>query len=873
MNSHSKTLSKNQSTRSKKFSPEKKANELSKLTPVQFFQKKFGELEVHFHELKKYSPPNGTEQFFQVFVNFKSSIPSFALHAAKILKQRTLSAPLNLKSFEACRVFKDELPLFIQSIYNFQTKIRRLYYKSIFGYFNIMIQNFDRFAEICKQEPHTRTVFLQYEESCRTSLKNIEATLRSFFEPQRFQSITVNESLETAENIKTLGRFYMFDLQRILSPYILLSPSKSPPRFYSQFKAAFEELVPMLSAIPCFRDEYAVLLTKIQPMKDSFDQLYKLIGNNPDAIKLKEKPKLTGEQPPLVIEPVDPIKEPLETLTKELNIHFDDDDDQDNAAKIVKVTQEVKETISSLTTELERVKRRLKILEPLNTKEAIIDRFDQIREFKNEFSKQEEKVRNDFMKNLIFQFKDLAEGVQIDLRESYPSQIRQIVAAISEDQTQKKAEISGLKNQINETKAILSQITNKGNDDLTEINLPSLVRESLTSYRSIQKEKTESKSKILKFLNDTFESKEHDLDFSEFSTEDSLDYISKYINKQKNEINELKTQLSQQEKSTNDYKKKLIESLENIHSSLEKMLNDDPNSIPGNPPDQLSDLQNQVNTMLSKLETKRNENREKLVDFFTKATTALKLPPIDFTYDDTEDAYEKAMTEITDSLTIPTKTDLFLRQPEDQDFKSFLLDLCVRLTQEPKDNFQQLEIEQLKKCVFKNLEKMINERSDLTKFNQFLPKHDDFETSNLILMQLKTALKISDISTKLKEVSDPSEICEILNDFLIENEDLNSDILDSLRKITNLIDLSQAEADVTELKKKIESFKKFISTKDQQIEEITEKMKNCQKHFFDYVDAIKKQTENNQELLQSLQNQEIQSIVDFFSNFEQNDDF
>lgn len=107
MNSHSKTLSKNQSTRSKKFSPEKKANELSKLTPVQFFQKKFGELEVHFHELKKYSPPNGTEQFFQVFVNFKSSIPSFALHAAKILKQRTLSAPLNLKSFEACRVFKD----------------------------------------------------------------------------------------------------------------------------------------------------------------------------------------------------------------------------------------------------------------------------------------------------------------------------------------------------------------------------------------------------------------------------------------------------------------------------------------------------------------------------------------------------------------------------------------------------------------------------------------------------------------------------------------------------------------------------------------------------------------------------------------------
>ena len=58
-------------SRTKKFSPEKKANELSQLTPVQLFQKKFGELEEHYHELKKYSPPNGSEQFFQSFINFK----------------------------------------------------------------------------------------------------------------------------------------------------------------------------------------------------------------------------------------------------------------------------------------------------------------------------------------------------------------------------------------------------------------------------------------------------------------------------------------------------------------------------------------------------------------------------------------------------------------------------------------------------------------------------------------------------------------------------------------------------------------------------------------------------------------------------------
>ena len=277
--------------------------------------------------------------------------------------------------------------------------------------------------------------------------------------------------------------------------------------------------------------------------------------------------------------------------------------------------------------------------------------------------------------------------------------------------------------------------------------------------------------------------------------------------------------------------------------------------------------------MLSQLKTKESENKEKFTNFFIKITTALKLPPVDFTNEEIDDAYEKAMDEIADKLTIPTKTDLFLKTPEDQDFRNFLCDLCVRLTQKSKEEFQQLEMEQLKQCAFTNLETVISQKVDLKKFNKYLPKHEDYEILKIIKLQLKTAMKITNFSEQLKEVNDSTDICSKLKEFLNENKKINEDILNALTKIADVMDSNKSETDAAQLEQQVKSLAKLIEEKDQQIHEVTEKTKKCQKNFFQYVEAIKKQAEDNQELFQSLQNQEIQSIVDFFTDFDQDDDF
>ncbi|OHS98463.1 hypothetical protein TRFO_35137 [Tritrichomonas foetus] len=869
----SQNFAKSQPVPKKKISPAKKAKSLSELTPVQFFQKKFGELEVHFHELKKYNPPNGSDSFFQTFVNFKSLIPSFSQHASKILKQRVLSAPLNPKSFEACSAFREEVPLFIQSIHKYHHKIMNLYYKSIFGYFIAMTQNFDYFSSVCFRDPHTRNIMAQYEDSCRDALKKIEITLKSFFDPSRFATITTDESLNVAENIKTLARFFMFDLQRILGPY--LTPTNEIASFYSKFKSAFLQLVPMLSAIPSFRDEFEILLSKIEPMKNAFERLVKYIGDTPDAIKIKKKPALTGGPVELIDEDLDPYEEPLEKFSEFLNVKFEKD--QNNVQKFAISTQNAIETISNLRSDLERAKKRLNVLEPMNSKEAIIDRFEQIRIFKTEFTKQEEKIRNDFMRNLIYQIKALTKDLELDVNESYPKQIRLIITEISEDLTNKENEISGLKKQIEESNAILSQITQNSDNE----SLPQTVNKVMKSYRESQKEINDLNNKVKSFLKNEFP-KESNSKFDSFNIDDSLKFIKENLNEQKKEIDNLKNHVSKLEKSKTAFKKETTDVLEFVYTKL-NIMNNCINHEFNQPKDlaslKLSDLRDNIKITFNKQIEKQEDNNKRLMEFLVKALTVLKLPTVNFA-DDGEEAYNNAMNSILDSISIPTKADLFINNTANDsqsnknvEFREFLLDICVRITQKPKNEFNEIDNEKLKQVIFENLEKLLN-RTDLSKFNEYLPKTNDLNIVNTVTKQLQTAKAISEFSTKIQEDKELKEINDELTNFLKNRNDwLSNEVKEGFSNLSNIIDQNYSQISVSDMKKQVDNLQKFISNKDQQIKEITDKMKDCQKHFFEYVDAIKKKSENHQDLLQEMQNNEIQTIVDFFTQVDANDDY
>lgn len=777
-----------------KLSPEKKSQELSELTPVQFFRKRFHELEIEFYELCKYNPPDGSKNYFQQFSHFKGLIPSLSLHANKILKQRALSSPLNPQSFEICIHFRESLSLFIQSLQTFHLKYQKLFHKSIARYYKTMEDSFERFADICEQNPHTRTMFQQYKESCESSLDKIRNSLNSFFSPQIFMQATLDYSTEIAESIKTFGRFYMFDLQRIITPYF--APTKDTPSYLSKFKAAFSALVPMISSIPSFRDQFEVLLTKIDSFEASFTKLENLIGDTPKAIKLKLKPKLTGEQPELFIEPIDPIKESLENLSKELNIEFQSN--QTNAEKIKYATIQMKNTISSLQAELDRATQRLKVLEPINSKEAIIDRFEQIRNFKKEFMKQEEKTRNDFMKSVIYQIKDLANA-QFDVNDSYPKQLRQIISTISTDMKNKQEQIDNLTKEIEQAKLAIVQITHRKETELNQMRLTDLIQDALSSYHSSENERNETQKQICNFVTNHIPASNLTLNVT---SEKGLECISTFINSQKQTIEELQEKISKQEQSKQSFKKETFDVLTIVHSSLKKLLN----RPKDNETLKLPEMRDNIKSMLSELETQTTRTNENLSTFFTKFITTFKLPPVDFTSNNS-DEYEKAMNEISEYLLVPSKTDLILNlNREFGEYRELLFDLCIRLTQKPKEKFKNQENSTLKQIIFTNLEKLILNKVDLSEFEQYLPTDSTIEKTSLIKHQLKLAQKIGALVITIKNINDPKDILIQLKQFVNTESDLNKDLLVALEKMSKFIEMGLSQVDVIQLKKQIEDF-------------------------------------------------------------------
>jgi hypothetical protein len=132
------------------------------LTPVQFFQQRFTELEVHLHRLHQFHPPRGSQHFFELYQNFRGKLSVFSTHAAKLLKQRALSAALNIDSFHFFQAFRVNFSEFIQGIEEYHIKISGLSFLSIMHYFHKMEQSLEDISDACYHEPHARFIWEQH---------------------------------------------------------------------------------------------------------------------------------------------------------------------------------------------------------------------------------------------------------------------------------------------------------------------------------------------------------------------------------------------------------------------------------------------------------------------------------------------------------------------------------------------------------------------------------------------------------------------------------------------------------------------------------------------------------------------------------------
>ena len=497
------------------------------------------------------------------------------------MKQKVLNAPLNPRSLEVCKALRENFPVFLGRIDKFGRKIPGLFERSMLAYIHAMQDNYECFCDVCSVEPVTRTIMQQYEGACRGTLRNIEASIQSLFHPNVYNTITYEEALELTERVKTFGRFFVIDLQRILMPYWSYVPKLA--EYYGAFRYSFLELVPLICAIPNFRDEFEVVRTEKDHLMAAFEKLMTLLGTVISSTSVKVKTSVT-QQPELAVQKIDPLEEPMRQFSAFLECEFDEK--AKKVARFETLRKKAEEKITALEVELEKAKEQIEALEKQRAKEMIEERFEQIRTMKAEMSKNDELKRDKFMRDVMGLLRPLTKDKTVHAEGDYIRQLRTMIQGISQNVTSKDIELHMLSDQIEKAKAELPH--GSGSDKLVDI-----ARDCGEKLKKLMEETNMVRSK-LKIKDD------EDL---EEAVKDKKDKLKK----QKKKIKKLKDKVSDREKSKKKSKEKTVETLTSISTALSALLGD----AKAKPPEKMSKLRDAIKDQLKRLEDQGRSKTEK----------------------------------------------------------------------------------------------------------------------------------------------------------------------------------------------------------------------------------------------------------------------
>lgn len=852
--------------------PPESSKKLSELSPVEYFLKCFNTLDTETRKLKQFSPPHQSELFFKISHDFKAKIPQFSSAASTIMKQRILCAPLNMKSFEICQKFHDEIPSFIASFTKFQNQINPFYTNSLFDFLDAMKVNFNSFMIACSNDVQGRQIVSQYEASCYESMNEIEKLLQYVLAPAQFKHITVQAALDLAEKIKTLGRFFIHDLQQILTPY--MNRSRQIMNFYTHFKVAFLSMVPMLTNIPNFLNQYQIVMKHVDPFKESFEKVYKCIGNTPDVVKLKGKPSVAGGHPEIPEIIIDPMDEPLNLMCDYLKLA--ETKEQSNLEKVLAINKKTKDMIESQQAEIARIAKRLEILEPLNSKEVILDRFQQIRKIKKEMQERELEERNKFMRSVVFQIKSLTANPTVNIHEDYYKQIRTTIVEISDNILTKEDRIKELENEINTTKQLLNSFDGD--------TLPEKINSLKTAVTQIQNKSRESDGKSIEVIKlaQTYSN-------TELPFDDSIKYLKDLIDKQSDEITQLKNENLKIEKNKAAFRKEATDVFNHVYEKLEN-LNGNMSPVV---PTKLVEVRDNIKMLLEDLLVQKQKKQFDFYSFMTKLNSALQLTEIDYSKA-SEDDIEESMKTIVDSLTMPRKSDLFNTEPElarikkkaEEQCKEIMCDICVRLSNQEKEHFSTFSIEELGKDIMNQID-----NPSMSQFVEFMPEGESYDRTQYIkqsLLQIKNMKILFDavnpqldsmfshavLPSSYSFIKKAVEQMQDITKSTTENECVVN-VLQYLRKSIQLFDLftlSLQNVNISTSDQEIVRLNNELKTKVEEVSSLTEKNKECQTNFFEFLNAIKKETQSHEELLNRIHSQEIDAIIQFFSKIENDND-
>lgn len=435
----------------KPLSPSKKGEEMSEATPIEAFKNAYDVLEKEVRGLFRYDPPPFINTFMASFTSFKAHVYPFLTHSNRIIKQRILKASINHSSFEVCDSFREVFPKFVKYIRDFNDNILLVYHDCLIGLLDQLQANYNLYIRTCARDPQMRQAVLPFEEGLVTQLKEIRSRLDKILDEHIFYTA---DPMPLVEKIKTFCRFFEVDLQQRVCTCLPPNEVNVSPSLCG-FHDAFISIVPILTSYPKFLEQLNFAVKAIDPLEKAMSRLSKVIGKTPEYDNDDGLLTHTLTGPIQVKElSIDPVDEAIEHLAATYKV-----EGATKAELVQNAEQKSQEMISNLTKQLEQVKNRLAIVEPLNSKDTVKERLLEIRKLRDEMDARAKRAHEDYCRRVAFQLKRI---VQPNVESDNETQVSEAIASLEEMKVrhdQMKIAIESMEKEFDESRKLLKDFS------------------------------------------------------------------------------------------------------------------------------------------------------------------------------------------------------------------------------------------------------------------------------------------------------------------------------------------------------------------------------------------------------------------------------
>lgn len=560
----------------------KSVRNISDFTPLQQFQKVFSDLDKYFVKLRQTNPPDGLEQLFQDFSDFKTQYNIFVDSCNKISRHNKVGSNNNVtekmisSSQTICKDFPHLSSEFFKYFLHIKSQLMQFFIQAFQNYFTIMETCFHQYGELCLREQQTRYYFLQYESTiqdlfskCQNGLNH---ALSSFEE--------LEDTSQVVESLKNLSRKFESELpQAILNQRIHLPQGN---QILSHFHQSFVLIVPLLSKIPLINQ----LFDEITDLIDPFQVLLESLLNDLkiDAPHISTIHEIQDSITPNSLFHITPQDRLIQDISKLFGLG--DGMDMSQEEWYSKILNKAQQTLNNYQQQIHQLTSQLKSYDQIKSEKVLNERIEENLKYKENVEKNFEERRAELMRNVINSVKVLVPYDLISTNDDFDTQLNCIISNAELEQKVTKENLNELKDTIVQTETILTDFLKSQlyvNPD-RNMHLPNLAEFAVEKVKKQQRKfdnshiigSSPNSSDLNAFLKKFLTKNQIETNVSNLTTQQLKKELKKYVSNLKFKLNDTEDKLLKLKDYSSNYEDTTIKTLSTIQRSLAEMNNSEP---------------------------------------------------------------------------------------------------------------------------------------------------------------------------------------------------------------------------------------------------------------------------------------------------------